>query len=286
MNDSRDDEELVQSHEPESLEIEAENNPEVQSLEVESPIDENETEYPAPTVYEPKPLFQIPKNIQIGLGIFSIVVVVLIYFWRVNPVVGLFVDDGWYVVLAKAIASGNGYTLINSPTPGILPLYPPGFPFLLSLVFLVFPSFPENVWALKAISILAVFGSAIFSYLYFHQLKGVTKSLSWLIALVVVTSSQVAFYAAETVMSESVYGLVVIATIYFAERKFQKEVVINSFWYVGLFAGYAYLVRSTGIAIIVAIALCLLKERKMKPMLVFLGAVAALILPWMMSILR
>ncbi len=278
MNVSQDAEEQVPSDEPIPAEPSGENLSDIQEVETEAAIEEIEVE--AEAIPEPKPLFQIPAKVQIGLGIFSIFVVGVIYYLRVNPVVGLFVDDGWYVVLAKAIATGNGYTLINSPTPGILPLYPPGFPFLLSLVFLIFPSFPENVWALKLISILAVFGSALISYRYFSELKGLTKPLSWMIALVTVTSSQVAFFAAETVMSESLYGFVVISTIYLAEKKFQKEIVLKSFLFVGLLAGYAYLVRSTGIAIIAAIAICILRERKMKPLFVFLGVIAALILPW------
>src|SRR5437868_2377050 len=63
-------------------------------------------------------------------GVALFVLALSIYVLRLDRVAGLFVDDGWYIMLAKAMATGQGYTLINSPSSGILPLYPPGFPFL------------------------------------------------------------------------------------------------------------------------------------------------------------
>ena len=177
MTSPTDEPNLARSLELEKLETDDEISTDSLDSEADELLDESEI-VPADiesNELDPKPRFQIPKNIQIGIGVLSIVVVAVIYLLRINPVAGLFVDDGWYIVLAKAIARGNGYTLINSPTPGILPLYPPGFPFLLSLVFLIFPSFPENVWALKMVSVLAVFGTGVISYLYFHQLRGLPK---------------------------------------------------------------------------------------------------------------
>src|SRR5256885_2079951 len=73
-----------------------------------------------------------------GLAIVSaagaIALLLAVYLLRLDHVVGMTVDDAWYVMLAKALATGQGYTLINSPSPGILPLYPPAFSFILSFV--------------------------------------------------------------------------------------------------------------------------------------------------------
>src|SRR4030095_15746513 len=65
----------------------------------------------------------------------ALVGVLAVYLLRLDGVVGLTIDDAWYVLLAKTLATGQGYTLVNSPTPGILPLYPPGFPLLLSIFY-------------------------------------------------------------------------------------------------------------------------------------------------------
>jgi hypothetical protein len=80
------------------------------------------------------------------------------YVFRLDAVCGLSAGDAWYVLLAQAIATGRGYTLINAPSPGIVPAYPPGFPILLPLVFWIASRLPENVPLLKAVSIASMAG--------------------------------------------------------------------------------------------------------------------------------
>src|SRR5438552_909699 len=52
-----------------------------------------------------------------------------IYLLRLDPVVGQFEDDAWYLILAKSLATGHGYNLINLPQHSGLYFYPPLFPF-------------------------------------------------------------------------------------------------------------------------------------------------------------
>ena len=101
----------------------------------------------------------------------SLLGALLIYVLRLDRVFGLFVDDAWYAMLAKALASGQGYTLINSPTPGITPLYPPAFPFLLSLAYRLSPDFPNNIWLLKSVSIAAMMIAGVAAYFYFTRAR-------------------------------------------------------------------------------------------------------------------
>lgn len=54
-------------------------------------------------------------------GAAALAVSLAIYILRLDKVAGLIVDDAWYVLLAKSLATGQGYTLINSPTPVIPP---------------------------------------------------------------------------------------------------------------------------------------------------------------------
>ena len=56
------------------------------------------------------------------VAVSSALLCLAVYLLRLDRVAGLLQDDGWYILLAKALASGQGYTLINSPTAGI-PLY-------------------------------------------------------------------------------------------------------------------------------------------------------------------
>src|SRR2546422_9873302 len=55
----------------------------------------------------------------------SVFLFLLIYLLRLDQVIGMFADEARYALLAKALATGQGHTLINSPSPGIMPLSPP-----------------------------------------------------------------------------------------------------------------------------------------------------------------
>ena len=68
-----------------------------------------------------------------------------IYLLRLDGYAGLMVDDAWYIVLGKALATAKGYRLISSATTPMVPAVPPGFPALLSLVFRLRPRFPA-IW--------------------------------------------------------------------------------------------------------------------------------------------
>jgi hypothetical protein len=106
---------------------------------------------------------------------------------------------------------GKGYSLLNSPTPGILPLYPPAFPFVLSLVFRLAPSFPQNIYLLKAISIAAMLGAGWLTYRYFQRERG----LPWFVALGIMLSSvlspMLVFLATSSVMSRCFFTLIFIS---------------------------------------------------------------------------
>src|ERR1700736_4587632 len=117
------------------------------------------------------------------------------------------VDDAWYMLLAKAIADGRGYHLISSATTAILPLYPPGFPAILSLVFRASPDFPQNVWWLKSVSIVAMMGVGVLTYVYVDTDRHAPRDISACAAVAVAIVPSFVFLATSTVMSECVFTL-------------------------------------------------------------------------------
>jgi len=92
-------------------------------------------------------------------GTIAFLVCLAIYLLRLDSLAGMFIDDAWYLLLGKALATGHGYTLINSPSPGIMPEYPPGFPALLALIFRIYPSFPANLWIRSLPAVRRIFSS-------------------------------------------------------------------------------------------------------------------------------
>ncbi len=229
---------------------------------------------------EPLPPPEFSKQTRIIIGVGVIALVLLIYLLRLNNIVGLFVDDAWYVLLAKSLATGQGYALINSPTAGILPLYPPGFPALLSLFYRLFPHFPENLWLLKSVSIAAMIGAGAVSYYYFAHLRDCPKHLALMIGAGVSLCSPLVFLATSTTMSECVFTFSLIAAVTLIEKSVQQKGDWKYLVAGSVVASFAFLTRSTALGLLAAVGLYLLKERRFRSLLIFSLLVLALCSPW------
>ena len=220
-----------------------------------------------------------PARYTIALG----AVLAAIYVLRLNGAAGLMVDDAYYVLLAKTLAEGDGYRLVSSGTTAILPLYPPGFPVLLSLVFQVAPRFPENVWLLKSVSIAAMFALGGLSYAYFRE-RRLADDLATLGAAAITTVPAFVFLATSTVMSECVFTLTLLSAVYMIQRSGD----VNGGRRLGFVAGAgmlgagAVLLRSAGVAVIVAGVIWLLKERRWRHTAVFAAVAMVCLLPWLL----
>lgn len=218
------------------------------------------------------------------------VLALLIYVLRLDRVAGLFVDDGWYLMLAKAMATGQGYTLINSPSPGILPLYPPGFPFLLSLLYRLSPHFPENVWLLKSLSIAALLGAGALVYRFFTQVRQTPPPVALGITAVTLLCPSLVMLATSTVMAEAVFTCNLLATILVVECGVRavkeggqaKGRALKFILLGAALASFGFLIRSIAVSVIAAIVLYLLKERLWRQAGLFAATVVLLLAPWML----
>ena len=76
------------------------------------------------------------------------------------PSVGLFHDDGVYLVSAQSLAAGHGYMIESLPEPIAQTKYPPLFPALLALFTLV----SEQTWWLKLLPLACAFGWLFLTY--------------------------------------------------------------------------------------------------------------------------
>lgn len=218
-------------------------------------------------------------------AIAGVAIFFLTYAMRLDKVVGMFQDDAWYALLGKAIATGQGYTLINSPTPGISPLYPPAYPFLLSLAFRVSSQFPQNLWLLKSVSIVAMLLAGAASYYYFTRYRELPNYLALFIAAIVGLSPGLVFMATSSLMSECVFTLAQMAALVAVERCVQEKDGGRFWLYASLAAAavsWAFLTRSMAAGLILAALLYFLKERLFKSAAVFAVSVALLSGSWML----
>jgi len=75
--------------------------------------------------------------------------------------VGAYEDDAIYTLLAKALATGDGYRMINLPGSPHATHYPPGYPFFLSLLWRIAPDFPDNVVVFKFANAVLLAGGCV-----------------------------------------------------------------------------------------------------------------------------
>jgi hypothetical protein len=201
----------------------------------------------------------------------------VIYPLRLDSVIGLLVDDAWYVLLGKALASGEGYTLINAPTPGISPIVPPVFPALLAAVWLLHGEFPANLWLFKAVSITAMAGVGIVAFLYFRRNRGLSFHLALGIAGATVFYPALVFMATATVMAECFFTLVQLSAIAAVERCVREDKDDRAVRLAALsraLVALAFLTRSAGAGLIPASILYLLWMRRRRQALALAVIVA------------
>lgn len=206
-----------------------------------------------------------------------------VYLLRLNPVAGMMIDDAWYMVLAKALANGDGFRLISSATTAVQPLYPVGFPALLSLVFRIDPVFPHNVWLLKSVSIAAMMGVGLLTYVYLHRSRKLSQELAFFAAIAVTMTPAFVFLATSTVMSECVFTLCQLATVLVVHqsadagdaRRGRNLAILGA-----VLAAVAMLFRSAALALVLAGVIWFLKERMWSRATWFAGVALVFVLPW------
>lgn len=206
---------------------------------------------------------QLPRVAVAGGGV-ALWLFFTIYLLRLDRVIGMVVDDAWYVLLAKSLASGEGYQMINAPTPGIHPIVPPVFPSLLALCWRLWPDFPANLWLLKSVSIAAMLGVGLVAFIYFKRDRQLPLYLAFGIAAATVFYPPLVLQATSMVMAECVFMLLQLLAIVVIERGAQMKETKATWRYAalgGTLAALAYLTRLAGVGLLAASVLYLLKER-------------------------
>lgn len=212
----------------------------------------------------------------------------LVYLLRLDRAAGLMVDDAWYILLARSLASGDGYRLVSSATEPIQPVVPPGFAALLAPMFVISPSFPTNLFLLKAVSIAAMAAVGAATYYYATQVRRVPASMAAAVAVATVLTPALVFLATSTVMPEAVFTLAQLLTVLAIDRagragkagKAGKAGGAGAAALAGVLAAVSVLLRSAGVAMLGAGLVYLLATRSWRRALAFSAAAAVCLVPW------
>lgn len=202
--------------------------------------------------------------------------VLAVYLLRLDHIAGIMGDDAWYALLGRTLAHGGGFQQPNTPTRGLLPIVPPGFPLLLAPLWYLAPAFPANVLVLKALSVVAMLATAVLTYVYSRTHTDWPFELSLLVAVAVALVPSLIFLTTSTLMSDCVFLAVQLATVVVLERWSTRTGTVVA----GVGAAVAMLMRTVGITVPAAAAVYLCLTRQWRRAVLLVAVVAISFAPW------
>ena len=207
------------------------------------------------------------------------IVVLVVAILSITPwPVGAYEDDAIYTVLAKSLATGEGYRMINLPGAPYATHYPPGYPFLLSLLWRAWPEFPDNVVVFKFANAVLLAVAAVAIYWFARSRLGFRAVSAALIA-VAGTVSITMLQIAGLVLSEPLFVALLFLSLPVVERAV-RDGDLRHAAFAGLLLGALTTVRTIGIVAIGATFVMLLLHRRLLAAVVLVATTAVFLVPW------
>jgi hypothetical protein len=193
--------------------------------------------------------------------------------------VGVVADDAFYVILARSLATGQGYHVLNLPGQPAGTHFPPGYPALLALLSFVAPAFPASVAVFKAFNAVFLAASAVLVARLLHRRLGM--GAGWCVAVGAVTAVSVPLLIlSNLVLSELFFLAIVLALLVALERLVDEPAPTWRVILLGVAIGVCALVRTHGVVLVPAAALLLLARRRWREALLLTAAAVLTLLPW------
>ena len=154
----------------------------------------------------------------------SLALVVLAYGFglMVPGVCGVFHDDAIYVATAKALATGQGYRLINLPDSPPQTKYPILYPALLALIWKIWPSFPENLVIMQILNLVLGALAVGLGYLYLVRWSYASPVAAGAAGLLTAVSPWFLYFCGLT-MSEMFFALATVIAAWALESYLQED---------------------------------------------------------------
>jgi hypothetical protein len=196
----------------------------------------------------------------------------------VPGVSGVFHDDAIYALTAKALATGEGYRLLNLPGAPPQTKYPILYPAVLALVWRLVPTLPARLAAMQALTLALAAAAVAAAYSYVVRFRYAARLEAFAAGLLCASASNVLYYSTQ-ILSEMPFALLLVAALWAAETYLRSETVgARRAALTGVALGLPFLCRTVGVVVpLVAVALMAMRRR---PVLFVLAGVAIIVLPW------
>jgi hypothetical protein len=196
--------------------------------------------------------------------------------------VGVFQDDGIYTVLAKSLATGQGYRYLQMPDAPNATHYPPLYPLLLAGIWKLFPAFPANVTVFKFVNAALVGAAAFFAWQFARHWVNMGRRSAALTVAAFAAGTPIVFVGV-MVLSEPMFLAALFPVLMACERAIRtgkaRDAVVA-----GAAGALLAMIRTLGVVAVPATALVMVWRRKwMSAFLVCLVGGLAM-MPWQLWI--
>jgi hypothetical protein len=192
---------------------------------------------------------------------------------------GAYHDDGIYVATAKALAEGQGYRIISLPNEPAQTKYPPLYPFVLSLIWRAYPQFPQNIILMMLGSVVATVGFLILTRRYLVKCEyGCPRQASIIVAMTALNWRTMIL--ATSVYSEMLFALLAVAALHLAEKDESAANARLRGALLGVLIGLAFLTRTSGIALLISVALYYSAKRQWRRAVLPVSVAALFVIGW------
>jgi hypothetical protein len=197
------------------------------------------------------------------LGLLALLLPSAYFVWKNTdaPLFGYQHDDGIYYVTAKALASGQGYTIPSLPGSPAQTKYPPALPLTLAVAWLVNPDFPANLAVASWIMWLWLPALLGVSFLLWRRL-GFIGWRRWILAAMLALNAYILYFTS-TFLSEIPFAVFLIAALLAADDRSEKSA--------GVLASIAFLFRTIGLAALALPALWFLRGERQRAVRFLIG---------------
>ncbi|MFH1202129.1 MAG: glycosyltransferase family 39 protein [Candidatus Omnitrophota bacterium] len=153
-------------------------------------------------------------------------------------------DDAQYIILAKALASGQGYRSINYPYNPLQTVYPFIFPLLLTPIVYFFG---YNFLLMRILILFFGLGSLYLIYWMFRQKKDEEFAL---LCMLLVGISPILYFYQTIIISEIPYIFFSLLALFFIESYANTDSVLNKYLFISCgFTIISFFTRMAGISI-------------------------------------
>ena len=159
-------------------------------------------------------------------------------------IVGLFHDDGIYVVTARSLAAGTGYRISSLPGSPAQTKYPILYPYLLSWIWKASPAFPANILLLKSFNALIAFAVMLLGYSLFCRYIG-RFGISALAYVFLVGTNMLLVSTADFTLSDNLFQVFVIACLLLHDQGPGSRPTWR-IWFGAVMASLGFLTRVSG----------------------------------------